>query len=185
MKDFDGDYRAAFKGEHLQAADFDKPYTVRVARVALLNLLDDSKPEERGKKKQRQKLTLFLAKAKTGEAIERSWLISKTAAKCIADMFGTRVADWKGKLVTLYRDPGVRFGTEVTGGIRVLGSPDLHETMRVKIAWKGKRPYMVTLKKTELGKEELPTETELHEPIEIPRLTPEQIAALPDDAEDY
>lgn len=161
MKDFEGDYRAAFKGEHLQAADFDKPYTVRIARVVQLDMLDDRREGEQGKKKERQKLTLFLATAARGEPIERSWLISKTAAKCIAEMFGCRTVDWKGKLITLYRDPGVRFGTEVTGGIRVLGSPDIAAPQRVKIAWKGKKPYMVTLKKTTVGKEELPSDEDV------------------------
>jgi hypothetical protein len=159
VKAFDGDYRAAFKGEHLQAADFDKPYTVKIVGVFTNEI-------EEANRKKKEKLTLTLSTV-SGKAIDRGWLISKTAAVCLAAMFGERAAGWKGKSVTLYKDPDVRFADEVTGGIRVLGSPDLATpTLRVPIRFKKKKPYVVTLKRTEAGKEQLPTADELAAPID-------------------
>lgn len=145
LKDYDGDYRAAFIGEHLQAADFDKPHTMVIRRIVKKEIEDTNRVKK-------ERLTVFLS-ALNGREIERGWLISKTAAVCLSHMFGERAAGWKGKRVTLYKDPGVRFGEEVTGGIRVLGSPDIDADTRVTIRFQRKKPYQVRLKRVELGKE--------------------------------
>lgn len=50
---------------------------------------------------------------------KKSWLAGPVSQKTIAGMYGRYVEDWKGKRITLYVDPSVRFGNEVTGGIRV------------------------------------------------------------------
>lgn len=158
---FEGDYRAAFKGEHLQAADFDKPYTMVIDRLAISTI-------EEANRKKKEKLTLWLRAAASNRPIERGWLISKTAAVCLAAMFGNKTAEWRGKRVTLYQDPSVRFADDVTGGIRVLGSPDIKAPIRVRIAFKKKKPYAVMMKVTEVGKEQLPTADDFEPDTGVP-----------------
>lgn len=47
-------------------------------------------------------------------------ILNKTNMKTMAKLFGTDyVEDWSGKKFQIYVDPKVRFGKEVTGGLRV------------------------------------------------------------------
>lgn len=49
-------------------------------------------------------------------------ILNKTNSKMIARLLKTPyVEDWAGRMITLYVDPDVKFGGEVTGGIRVRG----------------------------------------------------------------
>ena len=55
-------------------------------------------------------------------------------------------AKWIGRLITIYRDPEVRFGAEKVGGVRVYGSPDLTRAVTVSVqATRKRRPQSVTL----------------------------------------
>lgn len=60
----------------------------------------------------------------------------KTNAALIAAIYGPDYKTWVDKLITVHFDPSVRFGSEKPGGIRVLGSPSLAESLTVTI----KRP---------------------------------------------
>lgn len=142
-KDYDGDYAAAFKGEHLAAADFTRPITLRIKRITQKKIA-----EGKGKK---EKLTIYLEKL-NGQPVDRGWLPAKTACACLGGMFGREAKGWKGKRVTLYRDPDVRFGTDVTGGIRVLGSPDIEGDMPVRVVFV-KSKFTLRMKKTVVGSE--------------------------------
>jgi hypothetical protein len=56
---------------------------------------------------------------------KKAWLAGPVSQVVLAGMFGRNVQDWIGKRVTLYVDPSVRFGRDVTGGVRVSDqSPD-------------------------------------------------------------
>lgn len=56
------------------------------------------------------------------------------------------VERWMGRLVAIHRDPAVRFGPEVVGGVRVYGSPELSAPVVVSVQVTRKRkPQQVTL----------------------------------------
>lgn len=44
---------------------------------------------------------------------------AKTNRKMLMAKLGDNSAEWKGKHITIYRDPDVRFGPKVVGGIRI------------------------------------------------------------------
>lgn len=46
-------------------------------------------------------------------------IVNKTKLKPLVSAFGFETDSWIGKRITLYFDPTVKFGKEVTGGIRV------------------------------------------------------------------
>lgn len=66
--------------------------------------------------------------------------LSKTVGLCIREMFGRRIADWKGKRITLYQD--FWNGDPCT---RIWGSPDIDRDMQCVIALARRKPRTVTL----------------------------------------
>lgn len=44
---------------------------------------------------------------------------NSSICKAISSMYGPHIEAWPGKLITIYGDPTVTFGGDVTGGIRV------------------------------------------------------------------
>lgn len=46
-------------------------------------------------------------------------IVNKTKLKPLVNKYGFETDNWIGKKITLYFDPTVKFGKEVTGGIRV------------------------------------------------------------------
>ena len=81
------------------------------------------------------------------------WLTNITNCTFMEHMFGSKhPADWIGRKVTLQFDPTVRFGREVVGGIRVIGSPDIEKPVEFMFAETSrKRPRKVTLLPTKPG----------------------------------
>ena len=49
----------------------------------------------------------------------KPWKPSKTMRRLLVAAWGTKMKEWRGRRVTLYHDPDVRFGKDVVGGIRV------------------------------------------------------------------
>ena len=78
------------------------------------------------------------------------WLTNVTNCSFMTQMFGSnQPADWVGKRVTLQFDPTVKFGKDIVGGIRVIGSPELTEPVRFMFAANSRqKPRQVTLKPT-------------------------------------
>ena len=46
-------------------------------------------------------------------------IVNKSKLKPLKDKYGFETDNWIGKKITLYFDPTIKFGKEVTGGIRV------------------------------------------------------------------
>ena len=46
-------------------------------------------------------------------------IVNKSKLKPLVNKYGFEVESWIGKQITLYFDPTVKFGKEITGGIRV------------------------------------------------------------------
>jgi hypothetical protein len=72
---------------------------------------------------------------------DKKWVINKTNLICCINMFGRRLADWKGKRVALWAAP-YQDGT----CIRVYGSPDIPEDREITVALKRKAPRQVMLR---------------------------------------
>lgn len=49
----------------------------------------------------------------------KPWKPSKSMRRLLVAAWGTKMREWRGRRVTLYLDPDVRFGKDVVGGIRV------------------------------------------------------------------
>lgn len=50
---------------------------------------------------------------------EKGIVLNKTNTRIIKSLYGPYTVDWVGKSITIFNDPTVKFGTEVTGGLRV------------------------------------------------------------------
>ena len=48
----------------------------------------------------------------------KPWIVSKDKLKPIKNKYGVDADKWIGKKITLYFDPSIRFGKEITGGVR-------------------------------------------------------------------
>lgn len=130
-----------FRGEYISAAEMgDRRPTFTIARISSVRM-DDEK-----KKKEVDKAIIWF------KEIDRGFVYNKTAGHCLAAMFGKNDDAWIGKRVTLYADPDVRFGSEQVGGIRVAGSPDIQEEIKIRIKFPKKKPFEVTLTPTEMKK---------------------------------
>ena len=54
------------------------------------------------------------------QGVEKPMVLNTTNAEAIAKICGSiEFSDWPGTVVVAYNDPNVRFGTKVTGGIRI------------------------------------------------------------------
>lgn len=49
----------------------------------------------------------------------KPWKPAKTMRRLLVAAWGPKMKEWRGRRVTLYLDPDVRFGKDVVGGIRV------------------------------------------------------------------
>lgn len=49
----------------------------------------------------------------------KPWKPAKTAARCLASIWGPNAAKWIGRRCTIYRDPSVKWAGMAVGGIRV------------------------------------------------------------------
>jgi len=78
-------------------------------------------------KDSRRKLVVYFTEHGKG------WVPAKVSAACLGAMFGDDTEDWLGKRVHLYKDPRVKVGGRTVGGVRVKGSPDIAQTMRIKV----------------------------------------------------
>ncbi len=60
----------------------------------------------------------------------KGWLAGPVSQTVLASLFGPIVQDWIGKRIELYVDPKVKFGRNVTGGLRVSPkSPDMRQPL--------------------------------------------------------
>lgn len=56
--------------------------------------------------------------------LPKKWIVRPTVKRQIAKAVGSFVVqDWPGKMIVIYVDPKVRFGREVTGGLRAKAAP--------------------------------------------------------------
>lgn len=119
------DYEALYPGRFLKGRALEAPKVIRIVSVAATDLEGEDGTKAKA---------VLKYKAADGDG-EIVWC--KTNAALTAAALGERdFTKWPGHLVTIYFDPSVRFGAETTGGIRVMGSPELKSAKEVEI----KRP---------------------------------------------
>lgn len=140
----------AFQNDYLAAVEFNgKNPTLTIGGVKVVSL-----EGEDGQKKGRP--VVFF------KEVKRGWVLCKTTATCLAQMFTPETEQWVGKRVTLYAAQ-VQVGKERKPGIRVLGSPDIAKPISFDLKLPRKKPIRMTLKPTPKGEIVVP-----EEPVEVP-----------------
>jgi hypothetical protein len=115
-----------------------------VAKNKTLTISDydaEALPQDDGKEKTRGIITFRETKLQLA--------LNSTNGQCLKAMFGTTLANWVGKRVTLCadkdRDPS---GGGMVDCIRVAGSPDIVQDMTIEIKLPRRKPKTRTLRKT-------------------------------------
>lgn len=75
----------------------------------------------------------------------RPYKPSKSMRRVLVALWGSDGADYVGRRITIYRDPGIKFGGEAVGGIRISHASDINNPMTMALTeTRGKRkPYRV------------------------------------------
>lgn len=119
-------WKKAYSSEHLGAVDLDgKAVTVAIATVEPAKVKTES-GEEQGKWEVGFK------------GAGKKWLVPVTQAACLGAMFGDFVEGWVGKRVTLRAERVDAFGEQVEA-VRLVGSPDITEPVRLRVRMGRKR----------------------------------------------
>lgn len=95
---------------------------------------------------------------------DKQWAINRTNGVCVKAMFGDKVQQWVGKRVTLF--PGMHDGEPC---IRVWGSPDLDKDFVVLVSLPRKRPFNMTMHRTEPNRAGRTTQTQAAPALELER----------------
>lgn len=106
-------YRKAFDSPYLSAADIVEPTVLTVKYVRL--------EKDRTKKTSDEFNTAHFAEReiRPGEAL-KPMILNATNSKTLKALTGSPfIDDWSGLRVTVYVDPGVRFGKETVEGLRI------------------------------------------------------------------
>lgn len=67
------------------------------------------------------------------DGANKPFIPCKGMARLLGHFWGADAAKWVGRVLTLYRDPDVRFGADTTGGVRVCAVSDIDRTEKVPI----------------------------------------------------
>lgn len=132
-------YDTLFPGRFLKNTQLEKPLEIKIISMGGEEL------EGENNKKEAKGILMYEDKdGKRGEIV-----YCKTNCALTAALYGDDYDGWKGKVLTIYRDPKVITKGEVTGGIRVWGGPTLTAPLVVKIKRpRRKNPEIFTLQPT-------------------------------------
>jgi hypothetical protein len=141
------DYDELYPGRYIKSGEFKgQKITLTMVEISLEEL-----PDRTGK---RAKGVLVFEETRKSSDEPLRMVLNRTNGECIKAMFGKKLRDWSGKQITLFPAP-----YEGETAIRVWGSPDIKETFEITIELPRKRPFKMTMHKTEPRKRE-------HEPGE-------------------
>lgn len=132
-------YDELYPKRFLKATTLERPRVIRILGLGVERLQGDDGEKAKG-------VLRYRDAAGEGEIV---WC--HTNAVLTAKALGVDdYTQWAGHLLTIHNDPTVRFGSEVTGGVRVYGSPELAATKRVEIKRPRRRkPEVYTLHRTD------------------------------------
>ena len=130
-------YEELYPGRFIKAGELlGKKVTLTIRDVDIEELIgDDSKP----------KVKCIISFKET----EKNLVACKTNGLCVKAMFGSKLADWAGKRITLFEDSWN--GEPCT---RIWGSPDITEEIEVTVSLPRRRPFNKTMHKVELKQRE-------------------------------
>jgi len=132
-------YDALFPTRFIKAGEMrGKPVTLTIAAVYL-----EQMEREDGTEKP-QAIVGF-------HETKREWALNRTNGQCLRAMFGDDSGEWIGKHVTLVPEPDSSGLSESGLCIRVKGSPDIDQPIRMEIRLPRKRPQPRTLLPTIKG----------------------------------
>ncbi len=138
------DVGLGFLGTYITAAELiGKTPTLTISRVELEEVESLKVNDDQGAGKTKDRWVIYFAESKK----PRGWLLNRTNAECLKEMWGRDVKDWVGKKVTLYAT-NVRVGPKMEPGIRVKGSPELQEPRTFDLKLPRKKPTPYTLHPT-------------------------------------
>ena len=134
------DYGLGFLGEYITAAELvGKEPTLTISKVTL-EKVESLKGDEDSTGKMKDRIIIYFGESKSG----RGWLLNRTNAEALKEMWGRETNEWIGKRVTLCTMP-VKVGRKIEPGIRVKGSPELKEPRTFDLKLPRKKPIATTL----------------------------------------
>ncbi len=134
------DYRAGFTGDYISAPELEgKTPTLSMREIKLEDVAEIKNGVETGKTK--KKWVIYLGK------LDRGWILNRTNAEALKEMFGCDVDAWVNKRVTLHTQM-VQVGPRKELGIRVKGSPDIQQDVTFMLTLPKKKPIPYKLEKT-------------------------------------
>jgi len=144
-------------------------FSGRTPTLTMARVVTEELEGEDGKKK--RKVIVYF------NEVKRGWVLCKTTALCLAEMFGTETDKWSGKRVTLYA-ADVQVGPERKPGIRIVGSPDIEKPIAFLLKLPKKKAQKVMLKPTGKGAQSTLSDPE-PEPAEDPMPPPDDLPSEP------
>lgn len=169
------DMGLGFLGTYITAAELvGKEPTLTVDRV-LLEKVESLKADDGASSKIKDRVIVYFRESKG----DRGWLLNRTNAECIKELWGRETNDWIGHKLTLYTTQ-VRVGPKMEPGIRIKGSPELTEPRAFELRLPRKKPIRTTLVPT--GKKPPPaartSKTLAQFKADVDNATDAEIAAL-------
>ncbi len=113
-------YDELFPGRFLKAGELGG----RAATVTISAVDRESLPQDKGGEKTRGIISF--------EGRPKQWVLNSTNGQCLKAMFGDKPQQWVGRRATLVSEM-VPMSGELVNAVRVKGSPELTEPMRVTI----------------------------------------------------
>lgn len=154
------DVMLGFLSQYISAAELvgKPPVTMTIGRVTLEKVESMKIGDDEGKGKEKDRVIIYFENSKSG----RGWLLNRTNAECIKELWGRETDAWIGKRITLHAQ-NVRVGPKMEPGIRVLGTPEITEPKQFQLKLPRKKPIPMTLLPT--GKK-APAPADATEPAE-------------------
>lgn len=150
------DYQLGFLGIYITAAELvGKTPTLTIDKVVLEKVESMNKGDDDSGGKMKDRLIIYFAESRSG----RGWLVNRTNAEAIREMWGRNTEDWLGKRITLMTQQ-VRVGPKMEPGIRVMGSPELKAPLTFQLRLPRKKPVPMTLVPTGAKEPEREPQTE-------------------------
>lgn len=135
------DMGLGFLGTYITAAELaGREPTLTIGKVALEKVESLKVNDDAGGGKMKDRIIVYFQESKS----ERGWLLNRTNAECIKELWGRETNDWIGHKVTLHAIQ-VRVGPKMDLGIRVKGSPELDAPRTFDLRLPRKKPVPVTL----------------------------------------
>lgn len=132
-------YDELYPGRFIKAADLRGQRTT----LQIIEVIREELQDEKGVK------TKGILKFR---GTDKQLALNRTNGECIKGMFGHLLADWIGKRITLAPVPyDGTLPLDITHMIRIYGSPDIANDMKVNVRLPRKRPIAITMHKVEKG----------------------------------